>query len=127
MNRTDVHAEMRDQSRSAVSLAIARYAQEHPEAREAANAWADPAVATFLKLSAKEISTEASRRLGQLAEWTQRAQRDFPDVWEQDRVTSLQTELSLQSARTGNFQTAAGGLHDFLVDVGAKVDELNEH
>ena len=127
MNQTEAHAEIREQSRSAVSLAIARYAKEHPEARAAAEAWADPAVAKYLQLSADEISAEAARRLGQLAEWTQRVQREVPEAWEQDRVSSLQAELSLQSARTGHFETAAGGLHDFLVDVGAEVDELNEH
>ncbi len=127
MNQVDLHAEMREQSRGAVSLAIARYAQEHPEAREAAEAWADPAVATFLKMSVNEISGEAARRLDQLAKWEERARKEFPQVWEQDRVNVLQAELSLQSARTGHYETAAGGLHDFLFDVGAQVEELDEH
>lgn len=127
MNQAETHAEMREQSSSAVSLAIARYAREHPEALEAAEAWGDPAIAKFLKLSVAEISAEASRRLDQLERWEQRAKQDFPDVWEQDRVNVVQTELSLRSAKTGHFGTAMGGLHDFLRDVGAPAQELDIH
>jgi hypothetical protein len=127
MTEATAHAEMRQHASSGVSLAIARYAKEHAEARKEADAWADPTVKKFMRMSVDEISAEASRRLDQLEAWRERAQREFPEVWEQDRVAYLQTQLSLQSAKTGHFETATGGLHDFLVSVGAPVDELDEH
>jgi hypothetical protein len=126
LRRAAAHAEMREQSMSAVSLAIARYAKEHPAARAQAEAWADPAMPAFQAMSIEQISQEAARRLAQLSRWQQRA-RQNPELWEPDRVSYLQTELSLQSARTGNYGTAAGGLYDFLGSVGATVDELDEH
>lgn len=77
-------------------------------------------------MSVEEIESEASRRLELLARWETETRRHHPEVWESDRVRSLQAELSLQSAKTGHFGTAAGGLHDFLQDVGADVQELDE-
>lgn len=121
------HAAMREQSAHAVSLAIARYAKDHPEAREQAANWADPAIRRFLTMSVEEIANEASRRLDWLAQWEADTRQNHPEVWESDRVRSLQAELSLQSAKTGHFGTAAGGLYDFLQDVGADVQELDEH
>ena len=126
-NGSAAHRDIREQSANAVSLAIARYAKEHPEARDQAENWADPAIKQFLAMSVQEIASEASRRLDRLAKWEAATRQNHPEVWESDRVRSLQAELSLQSAKTGHFGTAAGGLYDFLHDVGANVQELDEH
>lgn len=126
LRKTAKQAEMGEQRATALSLAIARYGKEHAEAASQANEWGDPLMPRIARLSVQQISDEATRRLAQLKQWRKAVESEYPDVWDRGRVAYLQTELTLQSARTGHYETAAGGLVDFLREVGAEVDELDE-
>ncbi|MGH2367278.1 MAG: hypothetical protein ACRDI2_03685 [Chloroflexota bacterium] len=120
-------AALREQATGALALAIARYLLEHPEAAAAAQDWLDPMVEKWRSRSVGELAVEASQRLKRLDHWKERTQAEQPEVWNIGRTDYAYAKLTLQSARSGSFQTATGSLYDFLTSVGAPVDELDIH
>ena len=100
---------------ASLSLAVARYLKDHPDAVAKAGAWLDDDARVWMARSVDEIGAEATEGLEALEEG------------EIDRVDYLQAQLNFQSARSGSFATASGSLTDFLVDMGEDVDVLDEH
>lgn len=113
--------------RGALTLAVARYLKDHPDAEARVEDWVDESVESWLAKPVSEIQAEATRRLDQLEAWAKQAQREKPDIWEQERITYAHAKLALQSARSGAFGTAAGSLHDFLAAAGARTEILDIH
>ena len=100
---------------ASLSLAVARYLKDHPDAVEKAGAWLDDEAREWMARPVDAIRAEATRGLEALEEG------------EMDRVELLQAQLNFQSARSGSFATASGSLVDFLTDMGEEVDVLDEH
>ncbi|SRR5712691_4727620 len=117
--------EIRAQLRASLALAIARYLKEHPDAKERAGSWVRPDVEEWLDKPVEEIAAEASRRHEALDRWSERAKADAPDLWETRRVDFLHARKNLDSAESGNFQSGAGSLYDFLSDVGEQVQSYD--
>jgi hypothetical protein len=115
---------VQEQMSAALMLGIARYVQEHPEAREKASEWLDAETEGWAARSTAAIQEEATRRLEALEAWEQQVAGTFPEVWETERLTYVHAKLTLQGARSGSFETATGGFRDFLLDAGASVDDL---
>ena len=122
-----VAAVVREQEVAALALAIARYLLEHPASPPAAARWVDPLIDAKRALGVEGIKAEASRRLSELDTWEQQSQAVFPDVYRAHRRGAQHARLALQSARSGSFATASGSLHDFLVDAGEPVQQLDFH
>jgi hypothetical protein len=110
-----------------LSLAVARYLHDRPEAAESAEAWRDDEVERWMTRPVEDIQEDATDGLEALEEWADEVREDAPEEWEEGRVDYLQAQLNFQSARSGSFGTAAGGLADFLADMGEDVDVLEEH
>lgn len=122
-------SELEDEIRALVagslSLAVARYVHDTPEARERAKpVWLDAEVEAWSARPTEEIEREAARRLEVLDEWEEAAQAAEPELWEARRVDALHARSTLQSARSGSFATAEGSLGSFLRGVGAEPDSL---
>jgi hypothetical protein len=115
-----------DLARDALALAVARYLRDHPEAADRASNWLNSEVETWRGVSSADIEAEATARLDELERWRE-AVKSQSEAWEADRVTYVHAKLTLQSARSGSFETAAGSLLDFLRDVGANAEELDIH
>lgn len=111
----------------ALSLAVARYLAEDPNAASRAHVWLDEAADTWRRRPVEEIAAEATRRLEQLETWAERVQDARPELWTTRRTEYAHAKLTLQSARSGSFRTAAGPLGDFLADVGTAGEELDIH
>lgn len=120
-------AEIREQAVSSLSMAIARYLKDRPNVTDAAKDWLDPMVEKWMAMSLVDIEDEASRRLQKLERWERTVTADYSEIWNAYRLEFLHTKLNLQSARSGSFSTAAGSLYDFLISVGASVDNLDIH
>ncbi len=120
-------AAVREQAVVALALAIARYMTDHPAPSPAVQRWIDPLIEARRALGLEGIKAEASRRLSELDAWEQRSQAVFPDVYRAHRLQAQHARLALQSARSGSFASASGSLHDFLVDAGEPVQELDFH
>ena len=112
---------------ASLSLAVARYLKDRPEAIQKAGAWLDDEARAWMPRSFDEIGAEATKGLEALEEWAEEVRDDAPEEWEKGRVDYLQAQLNFQSARSGSFATAAGSLIDFLVDMGEDVEVLDEH
>lgn len=109
----------------ALSLAVARYLHDHPEAAQKVNsAWIDDEVERWRTRDADEIGDEATHRLEVLEPWVEEAQREDPELFETRRLDSVHARMALQSARSGAFGTAAGPLADFLTEAGEQPDTL---
>src|SRR6266542_597432 len=102
----EAHATIGDLAQQALALAIARYLHDHPEAVGTAATWMSSDVDAWRKRSTADIAQHAS-------------DQSDSDAWNADRVNYVHAKLTLQSARSGSFQTAAGSLFDFLREVGA--------
>ncbi len=122
----EAHATIGDLAEQALALAIARYLHDHPEAAGTAATWMSSDVDAWRKRSTADIAQHASDRLEDLERWRASVQSDS-DAWNADRVNYVHAKLTLQSARSGSFQTAAGSLFDFLREVGASTEELDIH
>jgi hypothetical protein len=116
--------------RVAMSLALARYLREHPKAK------AHPAIAEWLEgfhieqwdaLSIPEIAAEATRRRQELDRLDQRARGIDVDAWAQLEDDQWEVEMTLDSARTGQYGDAMGSLYSFLHDIGARVNLHETH
>jgi hypothetical protein len=123
-------SELEDQIRAlaagSLSLAVARYLHDHPEARARVNpVWIDTGVEAWIGRPTEEIEHEAEHRLHVLEEWERDAQELDPDLWESRRADALHALTNLQSARSGAFGTAAGSLAAFLREAGARPDTLD--
>jgi hypothetical protein len=120
-------AVVREQAVAALALAIARYLASHPAPSPAAMRWIDPLIDAKRALGLEGIEREASRRLSELEAWESQSQAVFPDVYRAYRRDAQHARLALQSARSGSFASASGALHDFLVDAGEPVQQLDFH
>jgi hypothetical protein len=115
---------VQEQLRAALTLGIARYIKDNPEAREAAAEWLDDGVEDWAARPTAEIQAEVTGRLEELEAWGEGAQSDYPEVWESERLTYVHAKLTMQAAHSGSFDTATGSFRDFLFDVGAAPDDL---
>jgi hypothetical protein len=112
---------------AALSLAVARYLAEDPNAAPRAGIWLDEQAAEWSRRPAADIAAEATRQLDALESWAERVQEERPELWTTRRTEYAHAKLTLQSARSGSFQTAAGPLADFLADMGTSGSELDIH
>jgi hypothetical protein len=123
---SDLEGQIKALRGAALTLAVARYLDDHPDAVEKAGPiWADEDVEEWRGRSAEEIGAEATQRLEQLEQWVEDAQEQDPELYETRRIDSVHARMALQSARSGAFGTAAGPLADFLRQVGAEPDTLH--
>jgi hypothetical protein len=113
-----------EQMNAALTLAIARYLQVHPKKKKKAGEWMDAEVEAWTAKPTAGIQEEATRRLTDLEAWENQVGTRYPAIWESYRLTYIHAKLTLQSARSGSFATASGSFYNFLLDVGAPVDEL---
>jgi hypothetical protein len=127
IERAGLEAELKELRDRALSLAVARYLHDDPNAERRAGVWLDATAREWRSRSEDEIGAEATRLLERLDGWQERVKAEAPDVWETRRVDANHARLNLQSARSGSFRTAAGPLADFLRGVGAAVDTLDIH
>jgi len=88
--------------------------------------WLDDDERSLLTDSAAELEAKASDELDSLERWVTHAREDR-EQWETVRVSAVQARLTLQSARTGSFESATGPLADFLRDVGETPQALDIH
>ena len=107
-----------------LTLGVARYLKEHPEAEARGSSWRNADVDRWLARSSDEIADEARRRLEELDRLRERAAEDAAG-WESARIDYLNARLNLENVASGAFLGAAGGLHDFLRDVGAEVSSFD--
>lgn len=112
--------------RRALALAIARYVSAHPSAKEQAHKWLDDDQRSLLELASGELAAAALEELGSLDRWEEGARADR-ETWERVRVSAVLARLTLQSARSGSFDSAAGPLADFLRDAGEAPQTLDVH
>jgi hypothetical protein len=115
-----------DALRRALALAIARYVSAHRSAAGLAHKWLDEDERLLLDTSADALESAADEALSSLDDWEVSARADR-EKWETVRVPAVLTRLTLQSARSGSFETAAGPLADFLRDAGEKPQTLDVH
>lgn len=117
-------AELIELTSEALTLGVARYLRDHPDAAERAEDWIDGAVERWRNRPTDEIKAEATRRLDELEAWKEAASRDFPALWETGRTDYIQAKFALQSARSGAFGSSFGNLGSFLRTVGASSNRL---
>jgi hypothetical protein len=115
-------ARLGDLGRQALTLAVARYLRDHPEAHGGGRT--DAAVTRWLAAPPTALETEASRLIDDLKQLGEELQKEHPDLWEDHRLGVVQAELELSSARTGSFEAATGSLADFLTAAGARFRKL---
>jgi hypothetical protein len=120
-------SEIQEQLAASLALAVARYLKDHPDAVSDAGVWVDDEVEAWMAQPVDALQDEATERLEALEDWKERAQDEDAAAWETGRVDYLQTQLNLQSSRSGSFATASGSLADFLMSVREEVDVLDEH
>jgi len=123
--------DLRDRSRAllqrSLSLAVARYLHDHPDAPPAAQGWLEGDDRSLVEGAVEDISGQATARLGELDALQQAFAGAGPELREERRVDLAHARLNLQSARSGSFGTAAGMLRDFLVDAGESPDDFSIH
>jgi hypothetical protein len=122
-----LRAEVEASAADSLSLAIARYLIDHPEATSTAADWKTTTVERWMGKPLKDLQDEATKRLSRLDELEQQIKSENPDLWEPLRIEFVHTKLNLQSARSGSFHTASGSLYDFLSALGAAVDNFDIH
>jgi hypothetical protein len=110
-----------------LSLAVARYLNDHPEAADAAAGWKTAGVERWMAKPLGEIQDAATERLARLDQLEARIKSEHPGVWDSLRVQFVHTTLNLQSARSGSFATASGSLYSFLSGLGVPVDDFDIH
>jgi hypothetical protein len=120
-------AEIREFSSRALSLAVARYLSDDPNAVPRAGMWLDSNADLWRRRPADEIAAEATRLLDLLESWQERISEERPELFETRRIDYLNAKLTLQSARSGSFATGAGSLNDFLAAVGTPGERLDIH
>lgn len=120
-------AEIYEQSISSLSMAIARYAKQHPDVADEAREWLDPTNQLLLSISILELQCEASKRLEQLNRWQKWAKADHRTIWQAYRLKFIHSRFNLKSVKSGCFSTAMGSLADFLDSVGAEFDKPYLH
>ena len=120
-------AEIRELSSRALSLAVARYLSDDPNAVPRAGTWLDGEADRWRQRDAEDIAAEATRLLDRLESWQERIAEERPELSETRRIDYLNAKLALQSARSGSFATAAGPLNDFLKSVGTPAERLDIH
>lgn len=120
-------AEIRELSSRALSLAVARYLSDDPNAVPRAGTWLDGEADRWRQRDTDEIAAEATRLLDRLESWQERIAEERPELSETRRIDYLNAKLALQSARSGSFVTAAGPLNDFLKSVGTPAERLDIH
>jgi hypothetical protein len=122
---SELEERIRTLAAGSLSLAVARYLHDAPEARDRPNpVWLDAEVERWSARPAEELAAEAEHRLEVLDEWEREAPAADPELWEERRIDALHARTNLQSAASGSFGTAAGALVDFLREVGAEPDAL---
>lgn len=122
---SDLEDELHALAARSQSLAIARYLQAHPDARERVDAtWLDSEVERWSQQPTEEIEQEAARRLDELDEWEGAAEVADRELWETRRPDALHARSNLASARSGAFGTAEGSLADFLRAAGDQPNSL---
>ena len=120
-------AEIRGVTSRALSLAVARYLSDDPNAARRAGQWLDGEAEYWRQRPAREIAAEATHVLDQLESWKERVSEERPQLYETRRMDYTNALLALQSARSGSFRTTSGALHDFLKDVGTPGERLDIH
>src|SRR3954451_8902992 len=113
-------ADVRDALDASLTLGVARYLAEHPDA-EVGDSWMTPEVERWRARPVDEIAGEARRRLDEL----KRLQSEAGAEWEPVRVDALNAQMNLMSVENGTFRGAAGGLFDFLREAGADVQSFD--
>jgi hypothetical protein len=115
--------------RHALSLAIARYLLDHPDAAQSGklDTWINPTVSTWRARSRDELTAEAEATLEQVQRLQDEIAASTPALWNQLRASFLRTRMALGSARTGSFETAAGPLADFLRAAGETPAPMDFH
>jgi hypothetical protein len=111
-------AQIRLLAADSLSLAVARYLLDHPEALSNAKAWVNAEVRAFLLLPPAGMQARAADMLAALDSACRQAQGEFPAVWSGLQHHWAHSRLDLESAASGNYSRAAGSLHDFLLSVG---------
>ncbi|HET7865674.1 MAG TPA: hypothetical protein VFL86_14825 [Burkholderiaceae bacterium] len=101
-----------------LSLAVARYLLDHPDALSNAKAWVNAEVQAFLLLPPGGMQARAAEMLAALDSACRQAQEEFPAVWGGLQHHWAHSRLDLESAASGNYAHAAGSLLDFLRSVG---------
>jgi hypothetical protein len=110
-----------------LSLVIARYLTDHPEAADAAADWKTATVERWRQNPLKELQDAATERLARLDELEAQIKSEHPGLRESLRLAFLHARLNLQSARSGSFATASGSLYSFLSKLGVAVDNFDIH
>jgi hypothetical protein len=122
-----LRAEAEALAADALSLAIARYLKDHPEAADAAADWKTATVERCREKPLKELQEAATKRLARLDELEAQIEAGQPGLWELLRLAFLHARMNLQSARSGSFGTASGSLYSFLSKLGVPVDNFDIH
>lgn len=110
-----------------LSLAIARYLKDHPEAAHAAAGWKTATVQRWMEKPLYELQDAATKRLARLEELEVQIKSEHLGIWESLRLAFLHARLNLQSSRSGSFGTASGSLYSFLFALGVPVDNFDIH
>jgi hypothetical protein len=110
-----------------LALAIARYLHDHPDAPDAARTWLEGDQTALVDLDSPSIFAAASEGLERLEVLKTDVLAYGGDLAEELRVELAHSQLGLQSARSGSFETAVGSLRDFLIDAGATPRDFDIH
>lgn len=122
-----LRAEVEALAADSLSLTIARYLIDHPEATSTAGDWKTTTVERWMEKPPNELQHEATKQLARLDELEQQINSEQPELWEPLRVGFVHAKLNLQSARSGFFGTASGSLYGFLSALGVAVDNFDIH
>ena len=126
LNDLAMTEEVRNVSGKSLSLAIARYVKDHPDADGTARSWLVDAEQRVLDSSVDDLREQATDGLAAL-DRLEAALRERPELWETRRTEVAHARLNLQSARSGSFETATGPLNDFLREMGERPATLDIH
>ena len=123
-----VDAELQRLSRDALNLSIARFLSSHAGTLDAEKLerWLTQPVQELRALSGQELTLQADALARALASWKQSVTRDFPTEWAKHRESYGQTQSAIDAAKSGSFDTASGGLLEFLRDAGQEPDSMAE-
>lgn len=122
-----LRAEVEALAADSLSLAIARYLIDHPQATSTAGDWKTTTVERWMEKMPEGLQDEATKRLARLDELEQQIKSERPELWEPLRIEFVHTRFNLQSARSGFFGTASGSLYGFLSALGVAVDNFDIH
>lgn len=116
-------AEIEGLTQDSLALAAARFGADHEQAQSLSRAWSE----YHPDWSARDTDfyvTESGRLRATLTSVRDRLRDVAPEALGTTLPDLLRVEMTLNSAETGVFATAAGSLADFLRDAGAEFDEL---